>query len=68
MMWRRCIGARAHMMTRRLGTSRRRCSREATTFEWIACAWQGNYSLPPGEMVLMAERWSRVHHSCRMDV
>jgi hypothetical protein len=31
-------------------------------------SWLWQYSLPSGEMALMAERWSRVHHSRRIGV
>jgi hypothetical protein len=52
-----CMGAPSRSMTIRPGTSRRRCSRKATTSTALkAWSWPWQYSFPAGEMALMAER------------
>jgi hypothetical protein len=39
-----------------------------TSSELIARSWRRKYSLPSGEMALIAERWSQVHHSRTLGV
>jgi hypothetical protein len=57
----RWIGAPSQMSTIRPGTSRRRCSQKAITSSefmascWQSC-WQWKYSLPSGDIALLAER------------
>jgi hypothetical protein len=69
MVWRRCMGEPSQMRTSRPGTSRRRGSRKATTSPAsLAGSWPWKDRWPSGEIALMAERWSRVHHARRIGV